>query len=479
MASLSEQERDFFHLFDEIDTNDQDNTATQPTFTMSARLPNEPRVSTVPLTTAAWNFIAKYTTNVGNVPHDEECPVCLESYVVEALEPCVKIKNVSDCACRIGKVCLGELLSKNPGEEKKCPLCRAVWSVGYTSQPRVYGRDGALERLSALQGAFGTVATETNATDAANAAPRTSGGAALLIPARPVARPVIDLIGDDDDLEGEEYTQFTRDLEDLRARARGTQSRRHRNQAAGQRRGRASGTAVAQDKGNQSRSLARPILDPYRLRLGSTSPEARTRAASPPSRRRVHAERRQQISEPDSTIINSTRHDNGPSRAPRSSMNPSRIPFTKVNTAVASIVPAAAPSDVNVSEGPRKSVVPTHEATLNARDKELDKRKADLDKREAGVEVRVAKINKRQVDLDEREKELNKRVKRFEEREAEAHREQQDARSRLLQRHKEELKALSKRQKEELERISVPCDDGRGALDMSKLDYDVARKDGI
>jgi hypothetical protein len=81
----------------------------------------------IQLTPAATAFIRAHTAVDVEVPHGEECSICLENYREEL---CVRIKGVGSCTCRIGQACLGELLSSNPLQEKKCPLCRTVWISG-------------------------------------------------------------------------------------------------------------------------------------------------------------------------------------------------------------------------------------------------------------------------------------------------------------------------------------------------------------
>ncbi|KAG9185216.1 hypothetical protein G6011_07760 [Alternaria panax] len=72
----------------------------------------------------AVTFIRDHTAHDNDLPHQDECPICLDDYTGEQ---CLRITNIPKCSHHIGANCLDDMLRSHSHEEKRCPLCRAVW----------------------------------------------------------------------------------------------------------------------------------------------------------------------------------------------------------------------------------------------------------------------------------------------------------------------------------------------------------------
>ncbi|CAN9153903.1 unnamed protein product [Alternaria alternata] len=72
----------------------------------------------------AATFVRNHTTHDNDLPHQDECPICLDDYTSEQ---CLRITNIPECSHHIGANCLDDMLRSHSHEEKRCPLCRAVW----------------------------------------------------------------------------------------------------------------------------------------------------------------------------------------------------------------------------------------------------------------------------------------------------------------------------------------------------------------
>ncbi|KAI4956983.1 hypothetical protein J4E86_005455 [Alternaria arbusti] len=75
-------------------------------------------------TMSAAFFYRDHTTPDTTLSDHEECSICLDNYKTEE---CLRITSIPRCNHHIGASCLDRMLRSNPHEEKKCPLCRAVW----------------------------------------------------------------------------------------------------------------------------------------------------------------------------------------------------------------------------------------------------------------------------------------------------------------------------------------------------------------
>jgi hypothetical protein len=142
---------------------------------------------------AATKFVNEHTKIDVDPLLQEECPICLDAYAVES---CVQITGIPNCTHRIGLNCLMKVLRDRPTEEKRCPLCRAAWIPGPTAPNAPAG-------LSNVDAAI------ENAT-------------------RRVAAITQSVTRDRDDYETHlrSFNRFTRDIQDIRARAGTTRSSR-------------------------------------------------------------------------------------------------------------------------------------------------------------------------------------------------------------------------------------------------------------
>ena len=131
---------------------------------------------------AATKFVNEHTKIDIDPLLQEECPICLDAYTVER---CVQITGIPNCTHRIGFDCLMRVLSDRTTQEKRCPLCRAPWIPGPNSE--------AIERASRSVRAI----TQSVARD-----------------------------GDDYESHLRSFNRFTRDIQDIRARAGTTRSSR-------------------------------------------------------------------------------------------------------------------------------------------------------------------------------------------------------------------------------------------------------------
>ena len=160
---------------------------------------------------AATTFINTKTDYLSptGTPTLDECVVCLEPYTSEAA---VRISGVPGCTHVIGVKCLTALLTTNPTQAKKCPICRTVW-IPAPSQTR--GLGDIRRHLT------GRTANQDVG----------SGNAA--VPGRHPGL-IIEINSDtesDEEVTAESYQQFRQDIADIRFRARNSQlSRRQRRE---------------------------------------------------------------------------------------------------------------------------------------------------------------------------------------------------------------------------------------------------------
>jgi hypothetical protein len=143
---------------------------------------------------AATKFVNEHTKIDIDPQHQEECPICLDSY---ALERCVQITGIPNCTHRIGFDCLIKVLRDRPTQEKRCPLCRAVWIPGPTTAPN--SNPAHSNSTETIESATRAVRALTHSMSRGN---------------------------DDYETHLRSFNRFTRDIQDIRARAGTTRSSR-------------------------------------------------------------------------------------------------------------------------------------------------------------------------------------------------------------------------------------------------------------
>ncbi|KAF1937670.1 hypothetical protein EJ02DRAFT_426384 [Clathrospora elynae] len=201
-------------------------------------------------TDSAATFIHAHTTPDSNVPLLEECAICLENYSIEV---CVRIVGITGCTHRVGLACLEAMLRTHPQEEKKCPLCRAVWisAPPHAFPPR--GQSLSMSRRMAgmfdgLDGMGANMAgQQVGIGMAIGVRPqRSSEAVGLAVTAAPLfartqqrthqhgMQELIEISDSEEDYETQvqNFEDFTRDIASIRDRAQNTQlsrSRRRQN----------------------------------------------------------------------------------------------------------------------------------------------------------------------------------------------------------------------------------------------------------
>jgi hypothetical protein len=180
---------------------------------------------TNPPSAAATRFIANHSTADTNLPLLDECPICLDNYQSET---CLQITGINGCNHHVGHKCLEEMLRSHPNEEKKCPLCRAVWipAPALNFPPR----DQSLAMSRRMQGMFAgldgigdNIAGTPQLGNRLGLQPRREGAAVLsLVPRAHALSPiVIDSDSDEEDYETQfqNFQDSTREIAAIRQRA--------------------------------------------------------------------------------------------------------------------------------------------------------------------------------------------------------------------------------------------------------------------
>ncbi|KAI8930966.1 hypothetical protein NX059_011978 [Plenodomus lindquistii] len=78
-------------------------------------------------------FLSRHALEDRNVSMTDECPICLDNY---SDDECVRIVGIPGCNHHIGRACLRDLLNRNPNQEKRCPICRALWIAPRPTAPQ-------------------------------------------------------------------------------------------------------------------------------------------------------------------------------------------------------------------------------------------------------------------------------------------------------------------------------------------------------
>jgi len=135
-------------------------TNNSPQSVMNDTAPTPPSApASAPMMGSVATFISKHTVYDNDLPPTDECPICLDSYTDEK---CLRIIDIAGCSHHIGSNCLEEILRTSPRDEKRCPLCRAVWipSRTYDSPMQIYGLHVPLrdDQMFGVQTARDTIA---------------------------------------------------------------------------------------------------------------------------------------------------------------------------------------------------------------------------------------------------------------------------------------------------------------------------------
>ncbi|EAT86736.1 hypothetical protein HBI56_130670 [Parastagonospora nodorum] len=482
MPPLSQEDQDFVRVFGYYLENRIDQSPTMPA-NVSKPLPPAPRASDVVLTAAATAFIGNHTAPDADVPQEDECPICLETYS-DAPEPCLRVTGKAGCTCRIGLVCLGEMLSMSPEKEKKCPLCRALWIASTVPPPRTARPEmvnpGTVGRSSRVADMPRTSASHVS---------RLSATANPFLPRGITSTPVVNMSRDD--AGDEDYSELTRDIENVRARARGTQSSRSQRRQemrdliaqrpafllspsvrrtaslaapAPPRRAQDAGAgATSTSSGDRISSLASTHRRAQDAVAGASSTPSSGRNASiaTPPRRALDAGAGASSTPPaaERPTIAARRGSARPaSIRPSIQLGPSALllPPANLTPAPKSAAPAhpkTPPAPVRPSRAEeqkkeyqaRSRELDTREKELNTRAQALEIRDYHLDTREDAAKSQEKVYNKRKASLDALESSLNKRTKVLDEREVKV-----AEKLKMSKEHREEMKRVSELQKDEM-----------------------------
>jgi hypothetical protein len=365
---------------------------------------------------AAAAFIAEHTVTVLDAPTSDECPVCMENYGPAAT--CLQIKNIGDCAHRFCKKCVSALVNEHSGADLRCPNCRAVWIP------------------SATNVAIRAPARVSN---------RYSAAAQAFVPGGRVS---IDLAEEDDyDAQVQSFNQAAREIEDVRARARGTQM--SRGQRSQEMEGETTRRRAAERESRHLEARARINEEKYDVPRRFRLPHTLSRTPAQPTQTPI-------IERP--SVANNFNF-------PR----PARsfgAPFT---------VPAAVPSTPRAATPPRtpradreRQVKDQHftvlsnrsqdvqrEQALNVREIELNDRVVTLNDRETMLNGRATSLGVHEDRLNQQEARNNKRLTNAlaKEKAAKTREERVEKMVQLAQKQKDEMEKLIKRQREEMDRM--------------------------
>jgi hypothetical protein len=396
--------------------------------------------------------MADHTTEDTNLPFLDECPICLDNY---SLETCLRITGIDGCNHHIGRKCLEEMLRSRPNEEKKCPLCRAVW---IPARPRFPSRGQSLATSRRMQGMFDGL--DGIGENIAGTQLGIALGEPVLHPrhqrhiaetqlgaqtrregdAVPAARPrvaapspiAIDSDSDEEDYETQ-YQNFqnaTREIADIRNRAQ-LQPRRNR------------GTVTNESSSNSDNAPSRPKST---LRSTAAGRDALNRFMNPralnPFRPTQQQEpRREGAQDVASRRLERARDEQRRIAPLRARRQPSRHSDASTSS------PSPSPPLEILSPPPRRNIEPAnHDADVCMDDevqevpqiasqsaRQLNQRELDLDRREQAVAAREARMARQEVDVRGSERLAREMVE-------------------MVRRQREEVDELMRRHREELER---------------------------
>jgi hypothetical protein len=479
-----------FHVEFDFNELNEPNIPEMPEAYVDIRTPPPEVRSQVELSPAAAAFIAEHTTIVIDVPTTDECPICLDNYTAGVT--CIQIKDIGSCKHRFCQSCVGALVSGHTNADLRCPSCRAVWIPSATAGARPFGRN-----------------THTQPGDHQNL----SAAAQTFVPGQ---RVVIDLDAEDYNAEVQSFNQFTRDIEDVRARARNTgglsrsqrrqemqdettrrraaerETRRTTERESNRAQARARLSALAQRGLNRPRTPAPAPAEPAfqdRTWIKTSAQQAGQLGSERSSTARSPVD----MFQPRASSRTLTQHaPQAPNERPTTPSNPFslRISARSANQRLGLTPPPVESSAIPSTPGPaRESVVSSagrinqgiiergvtrsnqdvqREQALNTREKDLNVRETTLNTRQAALNAREKELNARETTLNSRattlntrednlnsqEARINKRLTNLlaKEKDVKAREERTDKVAQLAQKQREEMKKVVKRQKEEMDR---------------------------
>ncbi|RAR11231.1 hypothetical protein DDE82_000704 [Stemphylium lycopersici] len=232
-------------------------------------------------------------------PHSDtnKCPICLDAYTTE---PCLHITGTAGCNHHIGATCLQEMLKNQPHAEKKCPLCRTTWIPAPVFHPRGQSL-GASRRMAEmfhrLDGIGADIAGNpgqaSHIPDLHEQTVAGNAGRAGINPSVEIQRattrprhgaertqhPIVIDSSSEGELEEDFTTQvrnfenLTRDIEDIRQRARNSRrgSKRRDKRHSGGREGHHSESGSDHNNSNETRNLRRAAVPSLGTRRGASS----------------------------------------------------------------------------------------------------------------------------------------------------------------------------------------------------------------
>ncbi|KAF2832533.1 hypothetical protein CC86DRAFT_425064 [Ophiobolus disseminans] len=382
-------------------------------------------------------FIAAHTTVDTTLPVNDECPICLDNY---AHEDCLLITGITGCTHHIGQKCLEEMLRTRPAEEKRCPLCRTMWIAAGPLVPVSGMRPRFVHGgpLPSSVGSFRSSAAAARPLQERNPAGDVSINNAIshmrmemeLFNSRPeirngspLAPELINLDSDSDSenyaAEVESFNALTRDIEDVRARARNTQiSRSQRRQALRDRTaqtGRGAGQRTDSDDGPVASARNFLRQNPFRQSSQTGIGTAAAPIAIPPSSVLTTAPRPSYPAR-DSSLRPQTRdtffgrhdalvnrspppRDSSGSRDPRDS--PQLIVEVSHTSSASSSPDTITPDEPPAAELPGLDVGSAHRNyLLNQRETALNRREAALNQREIALNTHETRLKHREVQVE-------------------------------------------------------------------------------
>jgi len=435
-----------------------------------------PAPAPAPMMGSVARFISKHTVYDNDLAPTDECPICLDSYTDEK---CLRSIDIAGCSHHIGSNCLEGILRTSPREEKRCPLCRAVWipvrtrNGTHDGPMQIYGLHMPLreDRMIGVPTTRDTVARMRAAQDMAASmmqAQRSRPGQAsdfrtpVPAPSRPLpsSNPiVIDSDSDSVDYETQvrNFQDFARDVANIRDRAQNTRRRRPRHQSVNNITPGDRDTGNKKDNknflarsntsagGNGNGALNRIMntgrhFNPFRPPTNDANQSA-TATESPGIP--IPRERPLNLNHERTPLPPRTR-ENSPTAYPSSPTLPS-IPSINLDVDMYDGEFETLPSIFPVVQTPRRSEdVNVRQQNVNRYREVLNIRQAALRRREAAMEARVE-----HGALEGREA-LNRRNAAGLERERDA-----QLVITVMQRHRAELDDLLTRQREELDRLII------------------------
>ncbi|KAF1848968.1 uncharacterized protein K460DRAFT_364894 [Cucurbitaria berberidis CBS 394.84] len=407
--------------------------------------PPAPLTTQTATTDAATTFINTHTAFEGHIPLLEECPICLDNY---STEPCVRIIGIEGCTHLVGLSCLQEILRDHPEKEKRCPLCRAMWiaasgtparrTVRRVSMPRrmtgtFSGLNGFGENIAGQAGA-GIEGQSANTTANGNMPTGNLPGFVPLIARNQrnttMQNPILlDSDSDSDSDLGsyeaqlENFEQLTRDIENIRTRARNTQlSRSHRRREP------------------NSRQRSNIIIANQTTNASTDSPSAAA-GGNPSSgagafnflNRNLHRFRPTTNDSMTATHSrNRPRASNSPLPQQDQEQSVVMMQFGPYSSHTAS--PNPAPTIMDVDQVIEEPHIQAQSARDTMRTRELDQRGTCLDDRETRLNQRVNALLQRELALRDREHRARQLVN-------------------VVTAQRDEMQNLLRRQMEDLERV--------------------------